>query len=248
MSKAVVMAGWDDVAHLSEAEKARLLKATPPHLREARSKGIPSLGSGAIYPVATEDFVVEDFALPAHWPRGYGMDVGWKATAAIWGAWDRDPGKDVLYLWREYKRGQAEPVVHAEAIKLPGKALIGAIDPASRGRAQKDGTQLMHEYEELGLNLQKANNAIEAGLFEVYTRLTTGRLKLFRSLSQTLTEIRLYRRDEKGQVVKENDHLMDCARYLVMSLEHVCVWAPAEKGTDSDSRRGRMGERGWMAR
>ena len=27
-------------------------------------------------------------------------------------------------------------------------------------------------------------------------------------------EYRLYRRDEKGRVVKENDHLMDASRYL----------------------------------
>ena len=33
------------------------------------------------------------------------MDVGWKMTAATWGAWDRE--NDVLYLYSEYRRGQA---------------------------------------------------------------------------------------------------------------------------------------------
>ena len=30
-------------------------------------------------------------------------------------------------------------------------------------------------------------------------------------------EYRLYRRDDKGNVVKERDHLMDATRYLVVS-------------------------------
>jgi hypothetical protein len=32
-----------------------------------------------------------------------------------------------------------------------------------------------------------------------------------------MAEIRLYRRDEKGKIVKDRDHLMDCTRYLIMS-------------------------------
>lgn len=47
--------------------------------------------------------------------------------------------------------------------------------------------------------------------------MTTGKLKVFRSLTEWLAEFRIYRRDEKGQVVKQNDHLMDTTRYLVRS-------------------------------
>lgn len=248
MSKAVVMAGWDHAPHIDPAERQRLLDSAEPHLREARSKGIPSIGAGAIYPVATDDFVIPDIPLQKHWPRAYGLDVGWKATAAIWGAWDRDPGKDIVYLYREYKRGQTEPSVHSTALQLPGKELHGAIDPASRGRSQKDGTRLMEEYEALGLHLVKAKNEVEAGLFEVYTRLTTGRLKMFSSLAKTLTEFRLYRRDEKGHVVKENDHLMDAMRYLLMTLETVMVWMPKDRDTDEPRARGRSGDHSWMRR
>jgi len=53
---------------------------------------------------------------------------------------------------------------------------------------------------------------------EVLDRLSTGRLKIFSTLQHTLGEIRLYRRDEKGRIVKENDHLMDALRYAVMRL------------------------------
>jgi len=239
VSKAVVTAGWDDVPHLSEAEKARLLASYPPHMRDARTKGIPSIGAGAIYPVSLDDLLVDDHDIPGHWEVGYGMDVGWKATAVVRGALDRTD--DIICLTGEYKRGQAEPASHAAAIRLRCPNMIGAIDPASRGRSQKDGSRLIDEYEALGLQLVPAENAVEAGLFEVWTRMTTGRLKIFRSLGMTLQEMRLYRRDERGQVVKENDHLMDCVRYLVMTKDRCFSWAGGHGRTIKIT--GALGER-----
>ncbi|HEU0283147.1 MAG TPA: terminase family protein, partial [Gallionella sp.] len=211
--KALVMAGWDDVPHLGEAEKKRMLAETPPHLRDARSKGIPSLGAGAIYPVPESEIKVPDMPVPHHWKRLYALDVGWNRTAALWGAWDQD--NDVIYLIAEYYRGQAEPSIHADAIKAKGKMLHGVIDPAARGRGQRDGEQLLQNYKDLGLNLALANNAVESGIYEVWQRLSTGRLKVFESCRNWLSEYRLYRRDEKGRIVKENDHLMDDTRYLI---------------------------------
>jgi hypothetical protein len=215
MSKFVVMATWDDAPHLDEQAKKELWRSIPPFQRDARSKGIPQLGAGAIYPVPESDLVVEPFAIPDHWPRGYGMDVGWNATAAVWGTLDRET--DTLYLYHAYKRAQAEPDTHASAIKQPGAWIPGVIDPASRGRSQKDGSQLVQMYKDLGLDLAFAQNAVEAGIYEVWQRMITGRLKVFRALTDWFTEFRIYRRDEKGRVVKEHDHLMDAMRYLVLS-------------------------------
>ena len=59
MSRAVIMAGWDDVPHLSEEAKMDLLKSMPPHQRDARSKGVPSLGAGAIYPVSQSRYLLK---------------------------------------------------------------------------------------------------------------------------------------------------------------------------------------------
>jgi len=213
--KALIMAGWSDVPHLGEAEQKRMLAETPPYLRDARSKGIPSLGSGAIYPVPESEIKVADFPIPKHWPRLYALDVGWNRTAALWGAWDRD--SDTIYLIAEHYRGQAEPAIHANAIQSKGKWIEGVIDPASRGRAQADGEKLIESYKGLGLKLHLANNARESGIYEVWQRLSTGRLKVFASLGSWLTEYRMYRRDEKGAIIKENDHLMDCSRYLVLA-------------------------------
>lgn len=228
MSRFCLTMGWDDVPHLSNEQKESMLAALPPHQRDARSKGTPQLGAGAIYPVPEADVVVPDMEIPTHWPRAYGMDVGWNKTAAIWSAWDRET--DILYLYSEYYRGQTEPAVHAQAILSRGDWILGVIDPAARGRAQKDGNQLLQNYIDLGLkDLAPAFNGVESGIYEVWQRLSSGRLKVFKSLNNWLTEFRIYRRDENGKIVKENDHLMDATRYLVMSGLNRSITKPSKK-------------------
>lgn len=224
-SKYLVQAGWDSVPHLDEKTKSELLAATPPHLRKARSQGIPSLGSGAIYPVELEDIEVAPFAIPRFWKRAYALDVGWKCTAAIWGA--EDPADGTIYLYAEHYRGHQLPVIHAQAIKARGSWIKGAIDPASRGRSQRDGEQLIADYKGQGLDLVNAINAVESGLYEVWSRLETGRIKVFSTLVNLKAEYKLYRRDERGNIVKDFDHAMDAMRYLIATWAKIAsVQAP----------------------
>lgn len=229
-NKALIMAGWDDVPHLTEEQKQRIREETPPHLIEARCKGIPSIGAGAIYPIMESEFVVDDIDIPAHWPRAYAMDVGWKRTAALWGA--KDPASGITYLYSEYYRGQAEPPIHAAAIKARGEWIHGVIDPASSGSGQHDGKKLAEMYGKgshgLGLDLSFADNDVDAGILTVWKGLSTGTIKVFRSLQNWRTEYRMYHRNEKGVIVKENDHLMDCTRYLVMTGMKHAATGPAK--------------------
>lgn len=215
MSKWAIGITWDDVPHLSADEKKELWESIPPYQRDARTKGVPSLGSGVIYPVSETVYLADDFKIPNHWPRAFGMDVGWNRTAAVWGAWDENT--DTVYLYSEHYVSEAPPQVHADAILARGDWIPGAIDPASAGSSQLDGRKLVDEYRSLRLDLALADNAVEAGIHAVYRRLVSGRLKVFRSLGSWLSEVRLYRRDEKGKIVKERDHLMDATRYLIMT-------------------------------
>jgi phage terminase large subunit-like protein len=213
--KFCVQATWDDVPHLSEEAKAELLASIPPYQREARSKGVPQLGAGAIYQVPESDIVVPDFEIPAHYPRAYALDVGWNKTAAVWAARDNETG--VIYLYSEHYQGLKEPSLHAEAIKSRGSWINGVIDPAARGRSQIDGHQLIQIYQDCGLKLEPAQNAVEAGIYQVWQLMSAGKLKVFRSLGNWLREFRLYQRDSDGRILKQDDHLMDATRYLVMS-------------------------------
>jgi len=220
----VVQIEWDEVPHLSDQAKKELLASIPEYQREARSKGVPVLGAGAIYPVPESDFVIDPFELPPHYPRCYGLDVGWNRTAAAWMA--RDNETQTFFLYHEHYKAKAEPILHAAAIKVAGDWVPGVIDPASRGRSQIDGRKLIEVYRSLGLKLGEADNAVEAGLYKVWNLLSTGRLKVFRGLSNWLSEFRLYQRDEDGNVIKVNDHLMDATRYAVMSGPGVMQVSP----------------------
>lgn len=243
-SKAITMASWNDVPHLTEETKRELLAAIPPFQRDARTKGIPQLGSGAIYPVAESDILVTDFQIPDHWPKVYGKDVGWNRTAVAWGAWDRD--NDIVYIFSEHYRGQAEPSIHAESIKARGLWIPGVIDPASNGRSQHDGHQLIETYRALGLDLESADNSVESGIYKVWQRLSTGRLKVFKSCQNLISEYRLYRRDEKGRIVKTNDHIMDALRYLIVSGLDRAKVKPADQDKKQYYYSGDSGS-GWMS-
>ncbi len=243
-SKFVMMASWDDVPHLTAETKAELLLSIPPFQRDARSKGIPQLGAGAIYPVPETDIVVPDFQIPDHWPKGFGMDVGWNRTAAGWYAWNRE--NDIIYRFGEHYRGQAEPSIHAAAIKARGAWIPGVIDPASRGRSQHDGQQLIQQYKDLGLNIDVADNGVESGIYKVWERMSTGRFKVFASCQNWLSEFRLYRRDEKGKIVKVNDHAMDEMRYFCASGLDRAIVKPAEKPIERKTYGLGGGGTGWM--
>jgi hypothetical protein len=201
------------------------LDSTPPHLRDARSKGEPSLGSGAIYPIPISDIEVKPFVIPFGWKRAYALDVGWNRTAALWGA--QNPVDGTIYLYSEHYKGQQLPVVHAAAIKTRGEWIRGAIDPAAGGANQKDGTQLKKEYQGLGLILTDADNALESGLIAVWQALALGQMKIFATLQNFKGEYRVYQRDERGRVMDgQADHLLDCMRYLWRTWDRVATLPP----------------------
>lgn len=214
-SRYTINATWDDAPHLTKAQKDEYWASMPPYQRDARSKGIPQLGSGAIYPLGESEITCKPFEIPETWPRAYALDVGWNRTACLWGAEDKQT--QTVYLYAEHYRGQAEPAIHAEGIKAKGDWIPGVIDPAANGRSQRDGTQLKQVYKALGLILRDADNAVEGGIADVWQRMSAGKLKVFTTCENWLNEYRQYRRDQLGRVVKENDHLMDCTRYLIRS-------------------------------
>lgn len=210
-TKAVLVCGWDDAPWLDENTKAELADGMQPHERQARMTGLPSMGSGSVFSVPVEEIIVQDFDIPKHWKKIAGFDVGWNNTAAIWLAINPDTGE--MFFYSEYKQGKQEPALHAQAMKMRGDWIPVGIDPASRGSSQADGKQLFNTYRGLGVKVFAADNSREFALFEMQQAFATGQLKVFKSLKQFIAEYVTYRRAENGKVIKENDHLLDAARY-----------------------------------
>lgn len=223
--KALITAGMRHAPHLSAADIEQQRKDTLPHLRAAVIDGNPTMGAGNVYQVPQSDIEYDYIKnsqgkyieVPAHWKRIGGLDVGRLCTAYV--SLAHDPDTDVIYLIDEYVASNADPAVVASAIKhRKGNKHPIMIDPASKGRSQVDGRRLIVEYRKEGLDCRPAENAVEAGIHACWTRLSTGRLKIFRHCTATLKEYSMYQRDIDGKIVKKNDHLMDAMRYAVMGI------------------------------
>lgn len=236
--KFVINVTWEEVPHLSKNWTEEALASFSPHEKAARSQGTPSLGSGAIYPYAEDEVSVDPFKIPVWWPRAYGLDVGWNRTAAVWGA--EDPDTRQIYIYSEHYVGQEKPAVHASAIKERGDWICGAIDPRSDSKGQADGLRLIDLYQEEGLILSAADNSVEAGIAKIGQLFAGGQLKIFKTCTNLLSEFRIYRRDERGKIIKKNDHAMDAMRYLIMSGMHFAQTMPdmdIGRGNEDDNSR-----------
>lgn len=241
MTRGVVSMTIDDVEHYTAEEKARIIASYPPHEREARAKGIPTMGSGRVFPVPEEVITSEPRAIPRHWPQIIGVDFGWDhPTAAARIAWDRDG--DCVYVVSCYRRKEAVPVIHAAAIKAWGDWIPVAWPHDGLQHDKGSGLQLADQYRSNGLNMlseqashEEGGNGVEAGLMDMLERMETGRFKVFAGLNDWFEEFRLYHRSD-GKLVKERDDIMSATRYAVMMLRHAITQPMA-----TAPRRARLG-------
>lgn len=217
-SRVYIFASHEESPHITPEESERILSRYSPHEREARTKGIPSMGSGLIYPFMDSDLLVSPFSIPDYWPRCFGMDFGWHNTAAVF--LTRDPDNGVTYLYGEYLAGQLTPQSHAvHLLKMGADWMPGAYDGAGESATQDDGGNLVNLYGNAGIRnwVPADKRSVGLGLNTVYQLMETGQLKIFSTCVKTMTELRMYTRDKEGKVKKGNDHLMDAMRYAVVS-------------------------------
>jgi phage terminase large subunit-like protein len=226
----------DDVDHYTPEQKAAIIASYPAHEREARTKGIPMLGSGRIFAVEEESIKVEPFAIPSYWPQIAGIDFGFDhPSAAARLAWDRD--NDVVYVTACHRASQQTPVLFAAAVKPWGTWLPWAWPHDGLQHDKGSGLALAGQYRDQGLNMlpDKAThppadgeeegtggNGVEAGLLEMLDRMQTGRLKVFSNLHDWFEEFRMYHRKD-GKIVKVKDDLISATRYGHMMLRHAIV-------------------------
>lgn len=211
--RAVIEITWDSAPWLDEAEKESILSRTPPHLRDSRSRGIPSVGSGMVYPVERRLIEASPFAIPSDWPRMFAHDPGWTNNATIWGA--RDPNTGVLYVYAELKESEKELSQIVHAIKERGEWVRGVVDPSANKRNPRDGKKTIDELRRLGLKIHVANNALTAGIAEVLDAMINGKLKIFTTCTKLFDELSTYSYNDNGELsTRQDDHLLDTLRYL----------------------------------
>lgn len=232
--------GWDDAPHLSDRVKEELLASFPPHQRDMRTKGIPMLGHGRIYDASEDLITCDPFPIPDHWFVIDGMDFGWDHPQAhVQLAWDRD--EDKFYLTRAYKAKQTSPAEAWFATKMWANGIPTAWPHDGLQTEKGSGLQQKSYYEEAGFDMlpdratwEDGSNSVEAGLFELYDLMRSGRLKVFRGLRDWFEEYNFYHRDEKGRIVKIRDDLMDATRYAYMMRRFSIRYGDVGRPKDND--------------
>ncbi len=122
MTRKVIRMGIFDAEHYSDEQRKEIIASYPAHEREARTRGIPTLGNGRIFPITQESIEYKPFPIPAHWTHLGGLDFGWDhPTVGVEHAWDRDA--DVIYVTKTYRCKEQTPVIHAAALKVWGDEL-----------------------------------------------------------------------------------------------------------------------------
>jgi len=241
----LVTATWDDAkhnddtekhkvgdTHLTDKRKSELLLQIPKHQREMRSKGIPFMGSGLVFPVSEDDFVIEPIKIHSHWAQLIGVDFGIDHPfAAARLCWDRDD--DCIYLTHEYRISGKNPPVHCEAINHWGawQPVMWPHDGIVRDKGS--GIPLAKQYKRtsenpggLKMHYEKFSNpsdqkegqggqGVEVGLTEMLTYLEAGKFKVFNTCTGFLEERRMYHRKD-GVLVKIRDDIISATRYAFM--------------------------------
>lgn len=219
----------DDAEHYTAEQRAAIIASYPAHEREARTKGIPTLGSGRIFPVTDEAISVEPFEIPAHWVQICGIDFGWDhPSAAARLAWDRD--NDVIYVTSAHRQKEQTPLMFAATVKPWGSWLPWAWPHDGLQHDKGSGQALRDQYAEQGLQMLEdkathppaegekegtGGNGVEAALMEMLDRMQSGRWKVFSHLSDWFEEFRMYHRKD-GKIVKLDDDVLSASRYAYM--------------------------------
>ncbi|NUX58672.1 terminase large subunit domain-containing protein [Paraburkholderia youngii] len=219
----------DDALHYTETQRAQIIAGYLPHEREARARGIPTMGSGRVYPVPEDTIKVAPFAIPHHWPRIVGVDFGWDHPAAgAWLAWDRET--DTIYVYDCYRQKEQTSIYHAAILKSRG-AWIPVAWPVD-GLQTRDGKQAKVLYQRAGANMlekhaqdKNGGASLEATTLDMLERMQTGRFKVFAHLSDWWEEFRLYHRKD-GVIQDINDDIMSATRYGTMMIRYAETAAP----------------------
>jgi len=208
---------WDECTHMTPEAQATALDGIPEFEHDLRRLGIPSFGSGMVYPITESRLRVDPFTIPQHWRVIRSIDLGINhPTAICWLAYDMEA--DTIYLTKTYAVKGEPAAVHAAAANSywPDAPIVFPhdVDQTEKG----SGQTVRRYYEKAGIKHARdfknidGSIKVEPGIFDIYERMKDGRFKVFSTCTEFWHEFRLYHRDE-GKLVKVNDDVMDAMRY-----------------------------------
>ena len=173
-----------------------------------KTRGLVYKGFDRVKHVYTEaDYNVVD--------RLVGVDWGWTNPAAVY-LICKDSDSNYWITNEFYKSGKTTDEIIEIAKSYRGNKYYP--DPAEPDR--------IDQMRRIGLNVREVSKDIEAGIRSVQELLKTGRLKVHYSCVNLINEFETYKYPDKKPEhnepelpIKENDHGMDCIRYVLYMQE-----------------------------
>ncbi|MCW4050509.1 MAG: hypothetical protein NWE89_12325 [Candidatus Bathyarchaeota archaeon] len=200
-------------------EYERAKRTLPAWLFDMRYKGKFRKPAGLVYPEFGTHLCVEPFEIEEGWPIYVGLDPGVFFAALFLAEHNK-----IYYAYSDYYTETVRPAdEHVKEIK---DRLQGNIPP----QYIYDPSRLTDVVDMKLPGLVKANNAVQAGIVSVTKVIKEGRLKIMRgrcpNLMDQMEQYSFPIDPVSGVISKENpikkfDHLPDCIRYIIHTLEGV---------------------------
>lgn len=234
-------ATWDDAPHLTKEDKDRLKASYPDHEVQARTSGVPMMGTGRIFKISEDEIKCDPFEIPHYWPRICGIDFGiGHPFAASWLAHDRET--DTVYVYDGFRVSGQLPVYHAQGIRKRGGWIPVAWPHDGVNREKRGGKELWRAYLEEGLSMlpksaryrKKPGEPDRGGsqpqwpvIVEIQDRMASGRFKVFNHLGDWFSEFRSYHTTEdnegKLKISSRKDDFLKSTFYAEMMLRYAAT-------------------------
>lgn len=244
----VQQATWWDAPHITENDIAEMSAGIPDWQLDMRSKGLPVLGTGAVFPIADESIVESPTHIPDYWDIVCAVDFGETTDASVIVFCARNPDDDTYHLVKEIyldqsieartPRNMAKEILNSDwphaIVVVPHDGGLNSDDPQAKGKLLLEyGCNVWtHTFtnpvdvklgtDELKPAGRAAHNSIHAGLIEMRRRMEENTLKISDEMVNFFKEKRTYfwreNRTTGKRVPTGTDHCIDASRYALMSL------------------------------
>jgi phage terminase large subunit-like protein len=228
----LVMMTIEDADHITSEQRAKIVASYKAHERDARTRGVPMLGSGGIITVPEALWIVPAFAVPSFWPGIIGIDIGGGDHPGAGALLRHDRDTDTTYVTNSIALHDMTIRAQADVLKTWGDYPVAwPHDAASTDRSS--GEQIAAIYGKQGLDMllehathEAGGYGVEASIADLVNAMEEGRFKVFDHLASLRQEMRMWHRKD-GKVVKLLDDEISAVRYGKMMLRFA---RPARRG------------------
>lgn len=242
--------GWCQNPFISAGEIEVMKLDYPAWELPARMEGTPTFGQGKIFGFLITDansIIVDDInfdSIPEHWNLIGGIDPS-ATSNGTWGACllAEDPttrGKNIsstedptinigtVYMIKDYLVTDKVLNEHGSNLRrlfnyLSSVPLV--CDPAGGGEnaERQSALEYLRDTEKLNILVaEKVNQAKNRAIQKIWMLHNRNKFKICRGCVNALEQFEQYSRDEKNQIIKQNDHIIDACFYALNKIDNAC--------------------------